>query len=336
MTDKVCTYSLITPELRAIFFTPEAEAALAEIADVTWIAAGESPAEAFTADRIGEATAVVTSWGTPPLTDALLDAAPQVRAVIHSAGSVKHLVTEAIIGRLDRVTSASAALAPAVAESALMLTLMCLNRAYQYAVALKRDGEVWPGASAFGPMREIAGRTIGVISAGYVGRLYIEKVRALGAEVVVYDPWLSETAAAGLGVRSVPLAEAMAQTVVAIHAPVTPETRHMIGGAELAAMPDDGILINTARSWVVDQEALMREVESGRIQAALDVFDTEPLPLEHPFRSLPNVLIQPHTAGASVEARHRQGDAVVEELRRFRDGVPPLYGVTAERYRILA
>jgi len=88
--------------------------------------------------------------------------------------------------------------------------------------------------------------------------------------------------------------------IVVIHAPVTPETHHMIGAAELALMQDDGFLVNTARSWVVDQDALLAELQSGRLRAALDVYDQEPLPADHPYRSLENVILTPHVAGASA------------------------------------
>ncbi len=72
----------------------------------------------------------------------------------------------------------------------------------------------------------------------------------------------------------------------------------MIGAAELALMQDDGFLVNTARSWVVDQDALLAELQSGRLRAALDVYDQEPLPADHPYRSLENVILTPHVAGA--------------------------------------
>src|SRR5690606_15455205 len=140
-----------------------------------------------------------------------------------------------------------------------------------------------------------------------VGRQYIAKVKALGAEVVVADPYLPDEDAVAMGVERVDLPDLMASCpIVAIHAPSTPETHHMIGRAELAAMPDGGFLINTARSWVVDQEALLAELQSGRLRAALDGYDQEPLPADHPFRSLPNVILTPHVAGASAQTNRRQ------------------------------
>ena len=121
-----------------------------------------------------------------------------------------------------------------------------------------------------------------------------------------------------------------------IHAPTTPETRHLIGARELALLADDAFIVNTARSWVLDMDALLGELSSGRLRAAIDVFDDEPLALESPFRRLENVILTPHIAGATVEARFGQGDTVVAELRRFFAGEPLRFGITAERLAILA
>jgi len=140
-----------------------------------------------------------------------------------------------------------------------------------------------------------------------------------------------------LGVRKVGLAELLTHCpVVSLQAPSTQETYHMIGARELSLLQDGAILINTARSWLVDQEALLAELQSGRIQAALDVFDQEPLPVDHPFRQLDNVFLTPHVAAATFQARQRQGQIVVEEVRRFFSGQPLQYQVTLEKLAIMA
>jgi phosphoglycerate dehydrogenase-like enzyme len=128
----------------------------------------------------------------------------------------------------------------------------------------------------------------------------------------------------------------MGAPIVADTLPTTPETHHMIGAAHLSRMPDNGFLVNPGRSWTVDQDALLAELQSGRIRAALDVYDQEPLPLDHPFRSLPNVILTPHIAGASAEGRYRQGDCVVRDLANVFAGEPLAHEVTLERYAILA
>jgi phosphoglycerate dehydrogenase-like enzyme len=110
----------------------------------------------------------------------------------------------------------------------------------------------------------------------------------------------------------------------------------MIGARELALLQDGAILTNTARSWVMDQEALLAELQSGRIQAALDVFDQEPLPQDSPFRDLENVILTPHVAGGTIEARHRQGEYMVQELQRFLADDPLFFQVTKDMLPTMA
>ena len=110
----------------------------------------------------------------------------------------------------------------------------------------------------------------------------------------------------------------------------------MIGTRELRLLQDGAILTNTARSWVMDQDALLVELKSGRVQAGLDVFDQEPLPQESPFRALDNVVLTPHVAGGTVEARYRQGEYMIEEMRRFLACEALKYRVTEDMLATMA
>ena len=143
---------------------------------------------------------------------------------------------------------------------------------------------------------------------GLHGPLCDQAVTALNAEVWVYDPYLAATWAAELGVRSVPLHELFANCpIVTMQAPPTKETYHIIGAKELSLLQDGAVFVNTARSHLVDQDALLAALRTGRFQAALDVFDQEPLPAGSPFRQLDNVILTPHVAGASKQARLTPG-----------------------------
>ncbi|MEV6967612.1 NAD(P)-dependent oxidoreductase, partial [Hamadaea sp. NPDC051192] len=158
---------------------------------------------------------------------------------------------------------------------------------------------------------------------------YVRLVRALGARVVVTDPYLGPAEAAELGVRVVPLDELLTGSrVVALHAPVLPETRGMLGVRELSLLQAGVVLVNTARSALVDMPALYRLVRTEHVDAALDVFDEEPLPVDHPLRGLPNVLLTPHEAGGTLEARRRAGEIVIGEITRFLGGRPLEHEVT--------
>jgi len=124
--------------------------------------------------------------------------------------------------------------------------------------------------------------------------------------------------------------------IIAIHAPKTAETHHLITADLLARIRPGAILIQNARSWVVDQEALLRELQTGRFVAAIDVFDQEPQPPDSPFFALDNVIVTPHAAGHSRDSHERQGLAMVEEIERFSRSEPLRYAIAAGRYELLA
>jgi phosphoglycerate dehydrogenase-like enzyme len=115
--------------------------------------------------------------------------------------------------------------------------------------------------------------------------------------------------------------------VVSLHAPALPSTERMVGAAELARMMNGATLINTARGVLVDHEALTAELRTGRISAVLDVTDPEPLPTGHPLLALPNCVVTPHLAGSQGSELGRLADLVIEEIRRFAAGRPPLHPV---------
>ena len=319
----------LRPSLYNTLLDSQADRALRGLGEVIFWDQERNPTGEELADRVAGVEAVVTGWGTPRFTDQVLAAADRLRIIVHSAGSIKHILPPAVFERGITVSHVASAIAPAVAEMSLTLTLMLLRRAHELD-PLVRTGE-WNRARELGMGGELAGRRVGVVGAGYTGRSFIKMLRALEAEVWVYDPYLSAERAEELGVRKVELDELFAGcSVVSIQAPSTPETHHMIGARQLALMPDGAIFINTARSWVVDYDALLEELRRGRIRAALDVFDAEPLSPDHPLCKLDNVFLTPHVAGATKEARRRQGRFVVEELTRFFSGQPLKYPVTLE------
>jgi phosphoglycerate dehydrogenase-like enzyme len=110
----------------------------------------------------------------------------------------------------------------------------------------------------------------------------------------------------------------------------------MISAAQLARLRDGALFINTARAALVDEDALLSELQSGRISAALDVFATEPLPPDSPFRTLPNVILSPHAAGHTTDTYLRQGKAMVEDVRRYLCGEPLVFEVTARMLPTMA
>jgi phosphoglycerate dehydrogenase-like enzyme len=255
--------------------------------------------------------------------------APRLRLFAYAAGTVKWQITDAVWERDVLVTSAAAANALPVAEYALAMILLA-NKG----VLLFRERLRDPEARVPVDLRRVGnvGSRVGIVGASHVGRRVIELLRPFDLEVAVYDPYLSAIEAAALGVELVAdLDELCAQVdVLSLHAPDIPPTRGMIGAPQLARMPDGATVLNTARPALVDQDALLAELRTGRLAAILDVADPDPLPAGHELLTLPNVFVTPHVAGSIGREVFRMSELAVQEVERYARGEPPLHPVRAD------
>lgn len=322
------TVAVVIPSaMRRQILTPETEQQLAGFAKVV------SPqGETVTADELAAAldgaVACLTGWGTPPLTGDMLRDHPDLRLVAHTAGSIRRLIPEGAMECGLRVSHAAGVIADAVVEQVITGALLCLRPLHKIDQEMKSGGE-WMELRERYPGRLLGAQTVGIVGAGYVGRLMIRLFQAFGCKVLVADPFLDDQRASALGVERRDVATLMQEAdIVSLHAPVLPETEGMVGATELASLRDNGIFINAARSALVDEAALLDELRSGRIMAVLDVFDDEPLPQGSPFRTLANVVISPHSAGHTIDSHFRQGTAMVAEIQRFLHDESLQYEVT--------
>ncbi|WP_375385739.1 hydroxyacid dehydrogenase [uncultured Microbacterium sp.] len=301
---------------------------LQAVGDVSFVGASGGP------ERL-QADVLVTGWQTPPLPDRL-GPTDRVRFIAHSAGTIRSIIRKTLIADGVRVSQSTAALSQSVAEMALYSTISLLRSLHSVDRRMHAERD-WKAAVPRPAGDTVAGSTIGVIGASRIGRIYIRLARALGSRVLVHDPFLSETDAAELQVERVPLEDLLrASRVVVNHAPVTDETRGMLDGRRLGLIADGGILINTARAAIIDGAALEAELISGRLSAALDVFDVEPLPASSALWGLPNVLLSPHIGGVTRQARRGQGLITVEEIERYLAGQPLQHEVDLANYDRLA
>ncbi|WP_435747546.1 hydroxyacid dehydrogenase [Microbacterium sp. PMB16] len=302
----------IAPPERAAFFPADSRAALAALTpDVITV----SPEDAGDSDALAETEIAIVAWGFPALDREMLARMPRLRLVVNAASSVRSLVTDAFWDSGIPISQAGAAMSPAVAEMSLTLTLSLLRRVHRMDNAL-RHGLPWDAARDIERAREISGCRVGVIGASRTGREYIRLCTALGADVRVYDPYLPD--GDPLAANSDSLDEVLATSdVIAIHAPATSETAGMLGRRELSSLSDGAVIVNTARASLIDMDALYDEVSSGRLDAALDVFEREPLPDDDRWRALPGALLTGHVSGATRESRARAGRIVIDEVARF-------------------
>lgn len=274
------------------------------------------------AAALAGAELLITCWGAPPLTAGVLTAAPRLRAVVHAAGSVKHHITPACWERGVQVTSAAGANALPVAEYTLAAILFAgknvLATSHRYR-QLRAPHDWRAELEGHGNYR----RCMGIVGASRIGRRVIELLRPFDLDVLLFDPYVDTGAAARLGAVKVGLDELCARSrVVSVHAPELPATRHMIGAAQLAAMADGTTLVNTSRGSLIDGDALLPELVSGRLNAVLDVTEPEVPPAGSPLYDLENVLLTPHVAGSLGDEIHRMGDFALDEVARYVQGLP--------------
>lgn len=282
---------------------------------------------------IAGADIAITSWGCRSLDAAILREAPNLKAVIHAAGTVKGVVTPDLWERGIRVSSGNGPLGQGVAETTLGLTISSLKNMWRLSSMVREGG--WSEDRE--RIRELYQVTIGVVGAGQAGRHYIRLLQQFDVTILLYDPVLTNEQAMELGAVKVGLEELLrVSDVVSIHAPSIDATYHMFNRERLALMKDDAILINTARGSLVDEEALVAELRTGRLFACLDVTDPEPPRPDHPFRTLPNCVLIPHIAGAVNNGIKRIGQFAIDEVKRVLAGEAMVGEVKQEQMSVLA
>ena len=286
-----------------------------------------------TEDQLIEALQGVTAIATQlaPLTERVLAESPDLRLIAVSRGGPTNVNLEAARDRGVMVANVPGRNGVSTAEMTIGLSLALLRRiplshntllSHEWRGGFYRYGEVGG---------EIAGSTIGLLGAGAVGAHVARVFAAMGADVVVFDPYLPAGALDGV-VRRVDTVEEVfrAADLVSVHARLTPETEHLVDAERLAMMRPGSRLVNAARGGLVDYDAVADAIESGHLAgAAFDVYPEEPVDFGHRIFALAaaghDIVLTPHIAGASRETTDRAADGVAEEIRRYLEGEPLLH-----------
>ncbi|GEP33795.1 2-hydroxyacid dehydrogenase [Nocardioides szechwanensis] len=270
-------------------------------------------------DALAGAAVVIVMRERTPVTSALLDRLPELRLVVTSGMRNAAIDLDACRERGIAVCGTTSRSTPPV-ELTWALVLGLVRHLGAESTAFREGG---PWQSTVGV--DLAGATLGVVGLGKIGRRVADIGRAFGMEVLGWSPHLTDERAAEAGARRAgSLAELMAAAdVVTLHLVLSDSTRGLVGAPELAAMRPSAYLVNTSRAGLVDTDALLDALRAGRIAGAgLDVFDEEPLPTDHPLRSLPQVLATPHL-GYVTAANYRTYFAeAVEDVAAWLAGTP--------------
>jgi phosphoglycerate dehydrogenase-like enzyme len=279
-----------------------------------------SSADFLRADNALAHADVLYAVGYLDVSRALLAAAPRLRAVISpwmgTDGFDERAATDLCILVGNGQASENA---ESMAEATVMMILACLydlngtQRRFQEGLSVPPDLQA----------RMLKGKTVGLIGYGGIARGVAQRLSTWGVTFLAYTP----RPPADSAMTFVGLAQLLAGSdIVCVLAPLTPETRNMLNAERLASMKKGAILINTSRGGIVDEDALYALVKDGHLaNVGLDVFQTEPLPMESPLRTLPGAVLTPHYVGHTHESRSTLIGMGVANVLRVLDGRPPLY-----------
>jgi len=255
---------------------------------------------------------------------------------LYSRGVIERLPGLRAISRIG--TGADTIDVPAATENGIAVTVLpgvnsgsVAEFALALILALNRNivtltTAPYAAASAAPVGHDLADQTVGLIGFGSIGQALALRLRAFGGPIIAHDVAADEDKMRALGVTAVSLDELLGRAdVVSLHVPLMPATRGMIGRSELLAMKPGALLVNTARGGLVDEDALLEALRNGRLRGAgLDVTATEPLPLSHPLRQQPQVIITPHVAAFTMGTAVRGLQAAIDNLSTIaRGGLPP-------------
>jgi D-3-phosphoglycerate dehydrogenase len=209
-----------------------------------------------------------------------------------------------------------------VADHTVTLLLTLLRKVHRFDSEMRERDWFTPGE--LGSLPGFEETTIGLVGSGRIGRAVVDRLRAFAFDIRIHDPYLDDADITAIGATPSGLDDLLgAAHAISVHTPLTPETRHLFGASTFARMRPGAFLVNTSRGGVIDEAALVAAVRDGRLGgAALDVFESEPLPADSELRTLPNVILTPHAAFFSDSSLAALQGLATEEADRALTGAP--------------
>lgn len=329
MTDETLPLVISAPEPRTLdlIFTPAAEAELRRTYRIV-----EADPENIAGLGDGVLSKARYIIGQPPLSAETLARMPGLRSILNvESNLLNNMPYEILFERGIHVVTTGQVFAEPVAELGLAMALNLARGVIDADVAFREGRELW-GGEGNGSARLLSGSQIGIVGFGDLGRALNRVLSGFRAKIRVFDPWLPPSMLREAGVEPAALSEVLAMSdFVFVVAAVTSENKQFLGAEAFASMRKGAAFILLSRADVVDFDALMAAVRSGHIVAASDVYPQEPLPPDHPVRSLPGFVRSAHRAGALDSAFKKMGDMVLEDMALMDRGLPPMRCKRAER-----
>ncbi len=268
---------------------------------------------------LARADGLITTWDSPKFPEELLKLAPDLRIIAHCGGEVKSRFAPRLFEKLT-ITNAADPMAKAAAEMGAAFLLYSARNLDFYRDALrKRSNRVYEDLHLHGNREALSGREVAMIGFGRIGRALIDLMRGFDLQWLVYDPYAPKSAESDYPVRFVNLKTLLQRAqLLVLTAALTEETRGLLDAKRLAQLPNGSVVVNIARGGIIDLDALTKEVKKKRLRCAIDVTDPlEPLPVDHPIRTMPGAIVTPHIAASNLRVREQIADVVMDDLESF-------------------
>lgn len=304
------------------FFTKENIEYVETLGNIVWFDAAKESSDELK-DKIKDCDTYITCWGSPPLTAELLSSAPKLKLLTHLGSTVVPVVCKEVYERDIKVISGFDYYSKSTAEGAVAYMLAALRKIPFYTDRLKNQ-KIWRESEDY--TDGLICKTVGIVGFGGVGRYVAKMLGNFDVDIKVYDiAKISREVKEHYGITQCDIEEIFSTCdIISIHLPYNDGTHHIIGDALLSKIKQGALLVNTARGAVVDESALIKHLESSNFNAALDVYEKEPIDMDSPLLSLDNVLILPHQAGPTVNLRAFITHQLIKESADFIDNGVPL------------
>ncbi len=279
----------------------------------TWDPTGKSAADFAAIFAATDPEVLLACWKTPPLPATL---PPRLRYVCYLCGSIRRLVSREQLERGLLVTNWGGSISRIVAEWALFHILSCLRRATHWTLAMHNEGGWKNGGTE---TASLFGRRIGLHGFGQIARELVQLLRPFNVTITSFAPDLTRQIEARHGISRAPSLEALfaENDIIVELAPLNSHTEGAVQEKHLRLIRPGGVFVNVGRGAVVNEAALLRVAQEGKIMIGLDVYGVEPLPVDSPFRGLRNVTLTPHIAGPTSDRRRDAGRFALENLAAY-------------------
>ena len=324
MNDMKILVTMPISQIRSTFFPPEVIKRMESIAEVEWNETENPFGIEELKKRLRDVDVCMTGWGSERFDSEVLESADKLKVIAHTGGSVATIVSNELYEKGIIVLSGNPYYAESVAEGAIAYMLCSLRRIVFYQDMVQNGGWASPESWDEG----LLDQSLGLVGFGAIAKFLTKKLAPFRVKIKAYDPYVDDEILKEYGVERASLEDIFSKSkIISIHAAKTPDTYHLVGSELLQAIPDGALLVNTARSSIINTAALEEELQKNRFQAVLDVFDEEPLPKDSKLIGLPNVLLMPHRGGPTTDRWRIVTLALIDDILRIFDGKEPVLAI---------